>query len=146
MSDKIYILKAINSEINFDTDTLNLTPGAHIFVIKAKADGYKDSDFSNEVTVKVGGAAYTIIVPRSVYDMSGGDLNEADLGIVADGVEYNFFPQTIPHNNSTIRLINYNASGMGIRFDNGEEIVIDPKGELGYINTGTLTIEGIYKN
>ena len=37
------------SEINFDVSALGLEAGEHIFVVVAKADGYADSDYSNEV-------------------------------------------------------------------------------------------------
>lgn len=39
-----------DDEINFDVATLNFGTGDHILVVKAKADGYEDSDYSNEVT------------------------------------------------------------------------------------------------
>ena len=41
---------ATDAEINFDVSALGLAAGNHTFVVKAKADGYTDSDYSNEVT------------------------------------------------------------------------------------------------
>ena len=41
------------SEINFNLDELSLSGGSHTLVVKAKADGYEDSDYSNEVVYKV---------------------------------------------------------------------------------------------
>lgn len=41
---------AENSEINFNVSSLGLSVGAHTLVVKAKATGYEDSDYSNEVT------------------------------------------------------------------------------------------------
>ncbi len=41
------------SEINFDVSALGLPGGNHTLVVKAKADGYEDSDYSNEVVYKV---------------------------------------------------------------------------------------------
>lgn len=44
-----YTLKSTSTEIRFDLTSLNLSAGSHTFVVKAKADGYQDSDYSNEV-------------------------------------------------------------------------------------------------
>lgn len=41
------------SEINFDLSTLSFTEGSHTLVVKAKASGYTDSAWSNEVTYTV---------------------------------------------------------------------------------------------
>lgn len=48
---------ATANEINFDLSTINFEAGEHSLVVKAKADGYEDSDYSNEVayTVESGG-------------------------------------------------------------------------------------------
>lgn len=39
--------------INFNLDELGLADGNHTLVVKAKADGYEDSDYSNEVLYAV---------------------------------------------------------------------------------------------
>lgn len=44
-----YTKLAEKSEINFDLSTLGLSAGEHTLVVKAKADGYEDSDYSNEI-------------------------------------------------------------------------------------------------
>ena len=49
-SGTAYTLKATANEISFDLTTLGLSAGSHIFAVKATADGYTDSDYSNEVT------------------------------------------------------------------------------------------------
>ena len=41
------------SEINFEVSALGLSAGDHMFVVKAKADGYEDSDYSDHVTYTV---------------------------------------------------------------------------------------------
>lgn len=41
------------NEINFELDALGLAAGNHTLVVKAKADGYEDSDYSNEVIFSV---------------------------------------------------------------------------------------------
>ena len=48
--NKIYTLKATSSTLYFTLTTLGLSAGSHIFAVKATADGYTDSDYSNEVT------------------------------------------------------------------------------------------------
>lgn len=43
-------LLATKNEINFNLDELNLSAGVYTLAVKAKADGYEDSDFSNTIT------------------------------------------------------------------------------------------------
>lgn len=38
-----------SSEINFNLSELSFDKGKHILVVKAKAKGYEDSNFSNEI-------------------------------------------------------------------------------------------------
>lgn len=47
-----YESRATASEINFEVSALGLPAGDHILVVKAKADGYNDSEYSNEVVYK----------------------------------------------------------------------------------------------
>lgn len=42
-------LLATKNEINFNLDELNLSAGIYTLVVKAKANGYRDSEYSNEV-------------------------------------------------------------------------------------------------
>ena len=51
------------NEINFAMAALNLAPGDHIMVVKAKAADYEDSDYSNEVVYTVAEA-----VPEAIFD------------------------------------------------------------------------------
>lgn len=44
---------ASKNEINFELDGLGLAEGDHTLVVKAKASGYEDSDYSNEVVYTV---------------------------------------------------------------------------------------------
>lgn len=48
-AEDTYVSLATGSEINFDVSALGLAAGDHTLVVKAKADGYEDSDYSNEV-------------------------------------------------------------------------------------------------
>lgn len=44
-----YETRATGTEINFDVDALGLVAGDHTLVVVAKANGYEDSEYSNEV-------------------------------------------------------------------------------------------------
>lgn len=55
------------SAINFDVSALNLAAGNHTLVVKAKADGYEDSDYSNEVVYAV--AAADVFRGKGSYDL-----------------------------------------------------------------------------
>lgn len=44
-----YEVRATKNEINFEVSALGLSAGNHTLVVKAKADGYEDSDYSNEL-------------------------------------------------------------------------------------------------
>lgn len=55
-SGGVYNSLAEANEINFDVSAMNLAAGDHTLVVKAKADGYEDSDVSNEVVYTVAAA------------------------------------------------------------------------------------------
>lgn len=55
-----YNLLDTKNEIDFELDGLALDSGVHTLVVKAKADGYEDSDYSNEVTY-INGARKSLI-------------------------------------------------------------------------------------
>lgn len=44
-----YNLLDTAEEINFEVSALGLSEGNHTLVVKAKGDGFDDSDYSNEV-------------------------------------------------------------------------------------------------
>jgi len=64
-SDGTYSELTTSSEINFEVSALNLEAGSHTLVVKAKADGYEDSDYSNEVVyiVEEGEAEWEVYSP-----------------------------------------------------------------------------------
>ena len=65
---KKYKLIATSDKCYFDTDKFALKKGLHTFVVKAKAEGFTDSSYSNEVVVAVeSGFTFTI-----ESDQSGG--------------------------------------------------------------------------
>ena len=47
--ERTYNILVTGEEINFEVSALGLATGDHILMVKAKADGYEDSDYSNEV-------------------------------------------------------------------------------------------------
>ena len=51
--DGTYNLLVTASEINFEVSAMEFAAGKHKLVVKAKADGYEDSDYSNEVIYTV---------------------------------------------------------------------------------------------
>lgn len=58
--DGTYTPLETKNEINFELDALGLADGDHTLVVKAKADGYEDSDYSNEVVYTAeSGTTYT---------------------------------------------------------------------------------------
>lgn len=87
MAEKNYILKATNIECRFDTDEFDLSDGKHTFVVKAKAAGYKDSEYSNEVSVTVGAAAKGFTVKVQPDEDAGDFWDKGDrFNLYVDGV------------------------------------------------------------
>ena len=83
MADKKYTLKATNTECYFDTTNLDLAAGEHTFVVKAKADRFRDSPYSNEVSVTVEAKAqYYIRFSESAVDI----INSLGVTVELDGV------------------------------------------------------------
>ena len=56
--DGTYSALETKNEINFEVSALGLATGDHTLVVKAKADGYDDSDYSNEVVYSVEEAVF----------------------------------------------------------------------------------------
>lgn len=63
--------------IDFELDGLGLAAGDHTLVVKAKADGYEDSDHSNEVVYTVEDEGWVDITDQFVF-VNGGMLNAND--------------------------------------------------------------------
>lgn len=97
-SGSIYTSLKTGSEINFNLDELSLSAGQHTLVVKAKADGYEDSDYSNEVGYEVENPAdesnWTVIA--STKDAG---LSLANMPASAGGVKtFTDLTTTIPAN------------------------------------------------
>ena len=106
-----YNLKATASEINFNLDNLNFEAGDHVLVVKAKADGYEDSDYSNEVT-------YTVAEP-----ITGNLLTTSSDEILQDSngnyLEFREEVIDVEYNENILIIKQANA------IQNGNEVIID---------------------
>lgn len=67
--------------MKFDLATLDLADGTHTIKVKAKADGYRDSEFSNEVSYTKAPAGYKVTFASdfSSTAYSGGELSDVTL-------------------------------------------------------------------
>ena len=68
---------AEKNEINFELDTMGFAEGDHTLVVKAKASGYEDSNYSNEVVYTVESEGWVDITDQFVFTV-GGMLNAND--------------------------------------------------------------------
>lgn len=102
-------------EINFEVSALGLSEGDHVLVVVAQADGYADSDYSNEVVFKVTGT-------------SGGD--SGDIGEEPDDGEYIFMDAS---------AVYYHALQLNTQDTQVYKSVTFPPAE-GYVNTAGTTI------
>lgn len=124
-----YTLKATSSTLYFDLTTLGLSAGSHVFVVKAKADGYLDSDYSNEVI-------YTV---QQEYSVDGTVTNGSLRGLGEDE------PATsvMAGESLTIRVVN------NIDYTLPETVTVTMGGEVltsGYTydnETGVIVIEAV---
>lgn len=96
----IYNSLQTKNEINFDLSALNLATGDHVFVVKAKADGYEDSDYSNEVTYTVtesGGSTPTnYTITYNYVDSNGATINASTTETVVAGTSKTFTASDAP--------------------------------------------------
>lgn len=82
-AEGVYNSLAEASEINFELDSLGLAAGDHTLVVKAKADGYEDSDYSNEVVYTVeGDTVVWMDLPVTTYSLG---VTSTGTGRVSDG-------------------------------------------------------------
>lgn len=87
MAEKTYTLKATNTECRFDTDELGLSNGRRTFVVKAKAAGYKDSEYSNEVIANVGPVknGFNLTFAGDYETISSGDRRNDEASLIING-------------------------------------------------------------
>ena len=77
--------------INFDLSTLNLSTGTHTITVKATADGYADSDFSNAVEYEVTSSVKTLSgtwVFNDELSMPSGNLKQEIGFLVYENYSY----------------------------------------------------------
>lgn len=134
-------LLATKNEINFNLDELNLSAGTYTLAVKAKADGYQDSDFSNEVTYTVANApadelAGTWLFNETISKENFGGKNGtvADLGV--DAAAYRGYK------------VSYSIAPEGDQYNKSYEYLLANKSVemIGYYNTETNSAGGFYQN
>lgn len=112
-ADGEYISKGTNTECRFDTDELDLADGDHTFVVKAKAEGFNDSPYSNEVVVSVAAKAqYYIRFSESAAD----SFNSLGMTAEMDGVATDIVGATAYYCN-TCRISGYSRYGATVSGD-----------------------------
>lgn len=79
-------LLATKNEINFNLDELNLSAGTYTLAVKAKANGYEDSDFSNEVIYSVEDISFDITHKFSFVEQGGININNGTINTANGGV------------------------------------------------------------
>lgn len=117
----VYTSLAEASEINFEVSALGLASGSHVLVVKAKADGYEDSEYSNEVT-------YTVEGSDSGED-TGGDVTNPTLTLhkTADdaGMSIFYYQNALRTNsNGTFKSIGSEIIGVDVSQYAGKTLTI----------------------
>ena len=107
--DTTYTLKTTGSSINFDLETLGLSLGEHIFVVRATANGYTPSDYSNEVTYtqKATLAAPTLTNKSSASVCTftfEADTNATGYEIYVNGVKTDAYEMTTASGTVTVTM------------------------------------------
>lgn len=76
---------SVPNTTTFDLSTLSdITDGAHIVKVKAKADGYRDSEFSNEVSYTKAPAGYKVTFASNFSSVAWGEGEITDITLTAD--------------------------------------------------------------
>lgn len=70
-AEGVYNSLAEKNVIDFEVSALALAEGDHILVVKAKADGYQDSDYSNEQIYTVAADAYVSYKGAEAFKNTG---------------------------------------------------------------------------
>lgn len=113
LSSGEYTKLAENSEINFNVSDLGLSVGDHTLVVKAKATGYEDSDYSNEVkytqTQATTVTKYNIEV-GSLSSDSGSEVNYTSVWRTVDFIPLSELGTTLSVTGSTWLIAVYNAA------------------------------------
>lgn len=90
-----YNLLKTDTEINFNLEDLSLGEGTHTLVVKAKADGYEDSDYSNEVTYTIEAKAQD---PVDLQELSLKHINVNSS--TGDNLSYDIYSNELSINSS----------------------------------------------
>lgn len=100
------------TQTTFDLSTLSdIADGAHTVKVKAKADGYRDSEFSNEVNYTKAPAVYSGTIANNVqsdyafriYDINGNYLAGVPVN-TEQNVTGNYFKSEGTRNDVTLKV------------------------------------------
>lgn len=84
------------AEINFEVSALGLAKGDHVLAVKAKADGYADSAWSNEVTYTAKGSGLVIDIEEgSLGSDSGNEVTYTSVWRTVDYIDIAKLTNTI---------------------------------------------------
>lgn len=144
------------SKTTLDLSTLSdITDGTHTVKVKAKADGYRDSEFSNEVSYTKAAPVYTATFTSDFSIIGDGIVERIDykLGNETKQLTVNSDNYTSLRNTSfeasEITYITANADYSTITI-NGVEYAISSgwgyDNNLPYTLSGDVTISKIYSN
>lgn len=103
-----------------DLSTLSdIADGAHTVKVKAKADGYIDSEFSNEVSYTKAPAGYSVIInPPPEYPSGTSQDNFAIYYYLDDSPYWNILSGEQTVNTSTLNIkVTYSAITTGFHYD-----------------------------
>ena len=92
-----YASLATANEINFEVSALGLGGGNHTLVVKAKADGYEDSDYSNEVVYEVEGGEIPTNLVETVLT-----INNTGIGAATGTFNDKSYTKGLPYSATTM--------------------------------------------
>ena len=142
---------SVPNTTTFDLSTLSdIADGAHTVKVKAKADGYIDSEFSNEVSYTKAPAGYTVTFASNFSGQAygGGELSDVTLtantgastpltsaarGLVWQGVS------TLTASRSVVNGIGYTNDRTGVSNSFGQNLTLSDDITITYANDWCLT-------
>ena len=127
--------------INFEVSALGLGVGSHVLVVKAKAEGYEDSDYSNEVVYTEEETAVVYSVTRNLTNVgainTATSVNEGDgySDKLAANTGYTIDEVTVTMGGVDITSTAYNGGSISISSVTGDIVIT----ATANINTYTVT-------
>ena len=131
-ADGTYTTITTKNVIDFEISALSLEAGDHTLVVKAKADGYEDSDYSNEV-VYTQPDKDVVITTFDADKFTRGTLVYSS-GTLVTSKTHRVVHEDIQYTGSTI---NFNSLDDGFKFD--LQFYTDAEGTVGTRQTYTTS-------